>query len=177
MFLRELHLIPHLAYHINIGTGYDSGERCCDYFLSYAVHDPAVYVSSQFSRVRNTLGNLLNNLLITLAICRRCVIADKNITALKGCIKFGELIYNILVQIEDAAVILTQLLNAVFRNITSADKVLQKTGRYPFTILHLTLLVRKLLDEVRIHQLEREVWFKNTPHRHPIDTGALQADF
>ena len=82
-----------------------------------------------------------------------------------------------LFQIEDAAVILTQLLNTIFRNIISTNKVFKKICSYPFIILHVTLLDWKLFDEVRIHQLEREVSYScwaATSQLHLIMCGMLR---
>ena len=44
-------------------------------------------------------------------------------------------------------------------------------------ILHVTLLSRKLLDEVWIDQLQTDVVLQHPPHWHPVDARAFHADF
>ena len=60
-------------------------------------------------------------------------------------------------------------------NMTVAYKIFQKTSRYPFCILDITLLPWKLFDEVRVDKFQGEIRLKDTPDRHPVDACTFHA--
>ena len=69
------------------------------------------------------------------------------------------------------------MLDKIIRHITPLDEILEKAGGNPFRILHVTLLSGKLLDEVRIDQLEIDVVLQHPPHWHPVDARTFHTDF
>ena len=83
--------------------------------------------------------------------------------------------YRFFVDVEHPAVVLAKLLDDLFRDIAPADKVLLQAGGYPFRVLHVALAAWQLLDGKRVDQPQVEVGLQHTPHRHPIDAGALHA--
>ena len=129
-------------------------------------------------RITYSFGYQADNIFVTLSIGRRHIVADADITAMQGRIKFAQFANALGIQVRYPAVVLTELLDDIGRYIAAADKILQQTGRYPLRILHVALLPGQLLDEVRIDQLQLyDVWFQHTPYRHPVDTGAFHTHF
>lgn len=92
------------------------------------------------------------------------VVAQTYVAALQHGIKFGQLSYNLLVEVEYTAVVLTQLLDCLRRYAAAAYELLHRTLGNPLRILHVTLATRELLDEIRIGKIQFEVWRQHTPY-------------
>ena len=130
----------------------------------------------QFRRVSDSLGYQTDYFLVALSVGCRDIVADTDVTTLQCSINLAEFAYALRIESRDMSVILTKLLNEVFRNITAFDKVLEKAGGYPLRIFHVTLLSGKLFDEVRIDQFETGIVFQHSPHWHPVDARAFHTD-
>ena len=88
-------------------------------------------------------------------------------------IKFGQLSYYLLVEVEYTTVILAQLLDYLRRYETAAYEFLHRTLGNLLCILHVTLATGELFDEIRIGKIQLEVWGQYTPYWYPVDAGAL----
>ena len=79
-------------------------------------------------------------------------------------IKFGQLSYYLLIEVEYTTVVLAQLLDYLRRYEAAAYELLHRTLGNPLRILHVTLATRELLDEIRIGKIQLEVWRQHTPY-------------
>ena len=95
------------------------------------------------------------------------------VATLQHSIKFGQLSYYFLVKVEYTMVVLAQLLDYLRRHEAAAYEFLHRTLGNPLCILHVTLAIRELLDEIRIGKIQLEVWRQYTPYWYPVDAGAL----
>ena len=141
------------------------------YLLRLKRSEPAAYKKA--AKFIQELKELPHHILVTLGVRIRHVVAQSDVTALHHTVELGQLAHNLRVKVEDAAVVLTQLLNTLWWYETAAYQVLQRTLRYPLGILHVALAARQLLDEVGIDKLQMEMRLKHTPDRNPIDCRTL----
>ena len=165
--LCEVDLFAQLADDIDVGIGDDSSQRGKYYIVTDAIDSTRVDNGCQFRRIPDTLRYEPDHFFVALRICIRHIVADADIAALQGCIQFAELTDTFRIEIGDAPVILTELLNDITGNIASLDKILEQACGYPLCILHVTLLPGELLDEEGVDQFhDCNIRFKYPPHWH-----------
>ena len=152
MALCKINLFAQLADDVNVSIGYDTGKGSQDDILADTVGDAAVYHFEKFRWIAYPFGDEADDILVTLPVRRRHIVADTDVAALQGGIKLAKLADALRIQVRDAAVVLTELLDDICRHIAAADKILQQAGRYPLRILHVALLSGQLLDEVGVDQ-------------------------
>ena len=109
-----------------------------------------MHLLDEFLRGGHALAQLIHYVLVALRVGIRYVVAKPDVAALQHGIELRQLAYYLCVKVEDAAVVLPQLLDALRRHETAPNQVLQRTLRYPLGILHVALAAGQLLDEIGI---------------------------
>ena len=137
------------------------------------VHDAPVHFLDEFLRIGDAFAEHVHDLLVTFRVCVRHIVAQPDVAPLHDSVELRELAHYLRVEVEDAPVILTQLLDALRRNEAAAHQVLHRALRYPLGILHVALAAGQLPDEVRVDQLQAEVGLQHTPDGYPIHGRAL----
>ena len=173
MLLGECYLLPELAHRVLLRFRDHSLQRRQDGLTSVLVHDAPVDFPDEFLRVGYAIAQIIHHVLVALRVGVRHIVAQADVAALHDTVELGQLTHNLRVEVEDAAVVLTQLLDAFGRHEAAAHQLLQRTLRYPLRILHVALATWQLLDEVGIHKLQLEVRLKNTPDGNPVHRSTL----
>ena len=110
---------------------------------------------------------------VALAVHGGHIVAQADVAPLERGVQPGQLVDDVIVEVEDAPVVLAQPLDAFLRDIAAAHQAFEDARRYPLGVLHVALLSRKLADEIRVHQLLLHIWIYHPPHRHPVHARAL----
>ena len=104
---------------------------------AHPVHRAPVQGFHQSPGAGLALGQQPHHLLVAPAVGRGEVIADPDVASLEQGIQFGEFVHLLLVQVEDAPVVLAHALHEGFGDEASPNQVLQGAFRYPGRIPHI----------------------------------------
>lgn len=169
----ELDLLAKLPYHIHVNRSDDARQRGADHVFPAPVDDPAVDAPQE--RVRGCLpaGYRVHHVAVALAVRGGHIVAQADVAPLERGVQPGQLVDDVVVEVEDAPVVLVQPLDAFLRDIAAAHQAFEDARRYSLGVLHVALLSRKLADEVRVHQLLLHIGVYHPPHRHPVHARAL----
>ena len=170
---RELDLLAELPYDIHVNRCDDARQRGADHVCPIPVDDPAVDAPQE--RVRGCLpaGYRVHHVAVALAVRGGHIVAQADVAPLERGVQPGQPVHYVVVEVEDAPVVLAQPLDALLRDIAAAHQTLEEARRYPLGVLHVALLPRMLADGVRVHQLLLHIGVYHPPHRHPVHARAL----
>ena len=138
-----------------------------------AIDDTSVDFFHEHLRVGNALRYTGYDFFITLAVSIGNIVAQSDIASLQCSVLLGQFSVNLIVKVEDAPVILSELLDSLRRHKASTYQFLQHALRNPLSVLYVTLMTWQLLDEIGIDKLQFEMRFKDSPDGNPVDTCAL----
>lgn len=141
------------------------------------VDSPAMNQQDKFIGIGLPLRNRADDALVALAAGIGYVVAKAEPATLHGRVKLVLVIGQILVEIEDATVQLTHVLNDRIGHKTLPDKSFQLALGYPLGILGIALASRKLLDEMRVGKPKCHVLAQLVPYRNPIHRRAFHGAF
>ena len=150
MFVVQFDFLAVLPDQVDVRLRDHSGQGGLQGVLAHRVHRAPVHGFQQFWGNDHTFRQQLYNILATLAVGVRDIIAEPDLATLEQGVQFGEFTDLLLVQVEDATVVLTHALHQGIRDETSTDKVLQRAFRYPGGIPHIALATGKLFDEIGV---------------------------
>lgn len=119
--LCEVELFAQLADDIDVCFGDDSCQGGKYYLFTDAIDGASVDNRRHFRRISYALGQKTNHIFVALAVGRGHIVADADIATLEGGIQFAEFTNTLGVQVRNAAVILAELLDDVFRDIAATD--------------------------------------------------------
>ena len=117
------------------------------------VHDAPVYLLEKFLWVSHALAQIVHYVLVTLRIGIGHIITQTDVAAMHDAVQFRQFPDNLRIEVEDTTIVLTQLLNALWRHKTTTDKLFLGTFCYPLGFLHIALATWKLFDELGIDKL------------------------
>ena len=137
------------------------------------VHDAPMHFLDQFLRICNALAEHVHDLLVTFRVGVRHIVAQPDVATLHDAVELRELAHYLRIKVEDATVVLAKLLDALRRHEAATHQILHRALRYPLGILHVALAAGKLLDEVRVDQLQAEMGLQHAPDGNPIHGGTL----
>ncbi len=121
MALCHLKLLPELAHHVLFRVRDYSRQCCQDGFSSVLVDDAPVDSFYQLLGVSGAPTQALYDLLVTLRVGVGHVVAQTQVATLHHRVKLGEFAYNLGIEVEDASVVLEQLLDNLWRDETATD--------------------------------------------------------
>ena len=165
MLLSHVYFGFELAHDVYVTFCNAACERGDEGVLSVAIDDTSVDFLHECLRIGYALTYLVYDGFVAFAVRVRHIVAQSDVTPLYGCVQLGKLSDNLVVKVIDAAVVLPQLLDALGWDKTAANQVLQHAFRYPLSILHVTLVTGKLLDEIRVDELQLDLKC-GSRHRH-----------
>lgn len=157
----KVEFLTQLSHDIRLSLRYDTRQSRQN--VIPAVMDASVDFPDQLVRVCNALGYSADDIPVALAVHIGDTVAQADVAALHHGIQFGQLADYLLVEIEDAAVVLAELLYDIWRDKTAVRQLLHRAFRYPLRILHVALTAGKLPDEIRIDQTQPEMGRQHTP--------------
>ena len=177
MLFSHVNLGLELAHDVHVAFRDVSLQRGKYGFLPMAVDDTSMNFFHEHLRVGDTLTYLIYHALVALAVRVRHIVTQADVATLHNRIELAKLADNLVVKVIDTAVVLPQLLDALWWHITPTHQILLHALGYPLCILHIALVTGKLLDEIGIDEFQLEVFLQRAPHWNPIDAGTLHADF
>ena len=123
MFVVQFDFLAVLPDQVDVRLRDHSGQGGLQGILAHPVHRAPVYGREQFVGTGHAIGQQLDDFLVTPAVGRGDIAANPDIATLEQGVKLGKFVNFLLVQAEDAAVVLAHALHEGIGDETTANKV------------------------------------------------------